>query len=133
MVVERMRMKVSELIRDLPISPSDCDVDIKGVTHDSRRVDRGDLFVALAGERHDGRAFVGEARERGAAAVLSAGGPPVEWRGPWLETKEPRRVLGQLAARIYGHPDRDLVMVGVTGTNGKSTVAALINFRRLHR
>lgn len=121
-------MRVSELIRDLPIVPAglDADVDVTGVTHDSRRVSAGDLFVALRGESFDGRQFVGDARERGAAAVLAVGEPPAGWRGPWLRTDEPRRVLGPLAARVYGHPERELLLAGVTGTNGKSTVAALI-------
>ncbi len=136
-------MKVSDLIRGLPIrviQPSDPDApsdqpsdrpsgqmpEVFGVTHDSRLVEKGDLYVALIGERFDGRTFAGEARRRGAAAILSAGGPPEGYSGPWLEAEDPRGVMGSLASRIYGHPDRELVMVGITGTNGKSTVTALV-------
>ena len=122
-------MKVSDLIRDLPISapgPPAPNIEVFGVTHDSRLVEEGDLYVALVGERFDGRAFAGEARRRGAAAILSSGGPPDGYAGPWLESRDPRSVMGPLAARIYGHPDRELIMVGITGTNGKSTVTALM-------
>lgn len=119
-------MRVSELVRDLPIEALEQDFEVTGVTHDSRKVRDGDLFVALIGGSYDGRAFVEEARERGAAAVLSVGDPPASYDGPWLRAGDPRAMMGLLAARLYEHPDRDLTMVGVTGTNGKSTVVALV-------
>ncbi len=119
-------MRASELTRDLPIATADPDFEVTGITHDSRRVVAGDLFVALQGERFDGRRFAGEAAARGAAAVLGAGPPPPGYPGRWLEADEPRRLLGPLAARLAGHPDRELLTVGVTGTNGKSTVVALV-------
>ena len=83
-------MKVSDLIRDLPIrpveppdpdDPNDLNIEVFGVTHDSRLVEEGDLYVALIGERFDGRVFAGEARRRGATAVLSSGAPPRRLRG----------------------------------------------------
>jgi UDP-N-acetylmuramoyl-L-alanyl-D-glutamate--2,6-diaminopimelate ligase len=119
-------MRVSELIRDLPISSIDTDFEVLGVAHDSRQVEEGDLFVALAGEQFDGRLFAEQASQRGAAAVLSSGDRPEGYTGHWLKANDPRQVLGPLAARIHGHPDRELLMVGVTGTNGKSTVVGLV-------
>jgi UDP-N-acetylmuramoyl-L-alanyl-D-glutamate--2,6-diaminopimelate ligase len=125
-------MRLAELIAGLPIEGAPAaDVEALGVTHDSRRVTTGDLFVALAGSRHDGRVFAAQAIERGAVAVLAAGPPPSGSEPlpagiPWLVAAEPRALLGVLAARAYAHPDQELVMAGVTGTNGKSTVAALI-------
>ncbi len=84
----------------------------------------GDLFVVWSGERADGRVHVPQAIERGAVAVI-AQGPPLAAPGtsapPWLQVARPRALLGPLAARLYGHPDRELALVGVTGTNGKST------------
>ncbi len=119
-------MRLSSLIHGLPVTAGAADPEVSGVQHDSRRVAPGDLFVALVGTHHDARTFAGEAAARGAVAVL-AGGPPFEDPGlPWLTTPDPRGLLGPLAARIYGHPDRELVVAGVTGTNGKSTVAALL-------
>jgi len=109
------------------------DPDIVGVTHDSRRVQPGDLYVALPGQRFDGWDFAAAAVTAGAVAV--AGAPPrtpalaadlTTLTVPWAALAEPRAGLAALAARVYGHPDRELVMAGVTGTNGKTTVALLI-------
>jgi UDP-N-acetylmuramoyl-L-alanyl-D-glutamate--2,6-diaminopimelate ligase len=103
---------------------------IVGVTHDSRRVRPGDLYVALPGQRFDGWDFAASAVAAGAVAV--AGAPPREpalaaaLTVPWAPLADPRAGLAALAARAYRHPDRELVMAGVTGTNGKTTVALLI-------
>jgi len=120
-------MLVSELIRGLPIERSGDDVDIQGVSFDSRRVERGDLFAAFVGERFDARKFVPDAISKGAIAVLAPTPSPAEHTGPWLVAAEPRAVVGALASRVYGHPDREMLMAGVTGTNGKSTIIELIS------
>ncbi len=120
-------MRLAELVEGLPVeAPAHLDLEIGGIAYDSRQVEPGDLFVAWAGQHADGRAFVGQAAERGAVAVLAAGPPPPRSPLPWLRTKAPRALLGPLAARLYAHPDRELVLVGVTGTNGKTTTAALL-------
>jgi UDP-N-acetylmuramoyl-L-alanyl-D-glutamate--2,6-diaminopimelate ligase len=122
-------MRLSELIAGLPVEIASGEarpVEVRGVTHDSRAVAPGDLFVAMVGERHDGRAFADSAVGRGAVAVLGTGGVPEGLPVPWLAAADPRRLLGPLAARAYGHPDRELLLAGVTGTNGKSTVATLV-------
>jgi UDP-N-acetylmuramoyl-L-alanyl-D-glutamate--2,6-diaminopimelate ligase len=119
-------MRLSELVRGLPISGNPGpDPEVTGVAHDSRAVAPGDVFVALVGQRFDGRAFAAAAVAKGAVAVI---GPASEAHHdvPRLVTDDPRGVLGPLAARAYGHPDRELVLAGITGTNGKSTVATLI-------
>jgi len=128
-------MRLSELLSELTglgleVAPSD--PEILGVAHDSRTVEPGDLYVALVGQKFDGRSFAGQAVERGAAAVLGplpADGIPAALRTagvPWVAAAEPRTLLGPLASRVYGHPDRELILAAVTGTNGKSTVATLI-------
>jgi UDP-N-acetylmuramoyl-L-alanyl-D-glutamate--2,6-diaminopimelate ligase len=132
-------MRLDELLRGLPVgggAPASVagaetvqavgTVEIRGLAYDSRRVEPGDLFVAWAGQHHDGRAFAAEAVGRGAAAVVAFGPSPAPTGVPWLVTEDPRALLGHLAARFYGHPDRELVLAGVTGTNGKSTVTALL-------
>ncbi|MFL6200045.1 MAG: UDP-N-acetylmuramoyl-L-alanyl-D-glutamate--2,6-diaminopimelate ligase [Thermoanaerobaculia bacterium] len=119
-------MRLSELCKEVLAMnlALTADPDIPGVAHDSRAVEPGDLFVALVGQRFDGRAFAPAAVERGAVAVVGPG--PASVDVPWIPVEDPRSVLGPLAAAVYGHPDQELVMAGVTGTNGKSTVATLI-------
>jgi UDP-N-acetylmuramoyl-L-alanyl-D-glutamate--2,6-diaminopimelate ligase len=125
-------MRLSELVAGLPVERCSRDletVEVRGVAHDSRAVAPGDLFVAMVGERHDGRAYADAAVGRGAVAVLGPSGPggvPEGFPVPWLTAADPRALLGPLAARAYGHPDRELLLAGVTGTNGKSTVATLL-------
>jgi UDP-N-acetylmuramoyl-L-alanyl-D-glutamate--2,6-diaminopimelate ligase len=124
-------MRLSELLRAFPFEVQgagepDVDPEIRGVTHDSRTVEPGDLYVAVVGQRFDGRAFAADAVGRGAVAVA---GPLPAGAGlgvPWLAVDDPRSILGPFAALVYDHPDRELVLAGVTGTNGKSTVATLI-------
>ncbi|MCZ6507623.1 MAG: UDP-N-acetylmuramoyl-L-alanyl-D-glutamate--2,6-diaminopimelate ligase [Acidobacteria bacterium] len=115
-----------DLIAELPITTAGPLPDVSGIAYDSRQVEAGDLFVALVGERCDGRAFAPQAVARGAVAVLGQGGPPSGLGAPWLQAENPRALLGLLAARLYGHPDQEMAMLGVTGTNGKSTVVELL-------
>jgi UDP-N-acetylmuramoyl-L-alanyl-D-glutamate--2,6-diaminopimelate ligase len=125
-------MRLSELMSGLAVSGSvEPDPEITGVTHDSRAVEPGDLYVALPGQRFDGRAFVPAAVAQGAVAVIGPAPADAAQAAqaagiPWLVTDDPRALLGPLAARVYGHPDRELILAGVTGTNGKSTVATLL-------
>jgi len=128
-------MRLAELVAGFPVappagSPQAGDVEVTGVGHDSRAIAPGDLFVALRGERYDGSAFAAQAASRGAVAALGEGPAPADLAIPWLAATDPARppraLLGPLAARAYGHPDRELILAAVTGTNGKSTVATLL-------
>lgn len=120
-------MRVSKVIDGLPIECSNGgDPDVSGITQNSRFVQEGYLFVALVGQTFDGRAFIPDALERGAAGVMSSGPPPPGYDRVWLIAKDPRWLIGPMAGRIYGHPDRDMLMIGITGTNGKSTVSYLM-------
>ncbi|MCA1618446.1 MAG: UDP-N-acetylmuramoyl-L-alanyl-D-glutamate--2,6-diaminopimelate ligase, partial [Acidobacteria bacterium] len=97
------------------------------VTHDSRRVAGGWLFVAIRGEKSDGNRFAGEVDGRGAAGVVSELERPADFRGGWIRVPEARRALALAAAEVHGHPSRELKLVGVTGTNGKTTTAYLVS------
>ncbi len=122
-------MTLGQLLFDLPIAaPPGAlwqELWIADVQHDSRRVGPGDLFVTWSGDRHDGRRFVGEAAERGAVAVIGHA-PAVPTPVPYLVTEHPRQLLAPIASRLHRHPDRELLTVGVTGTNGKTTVVSLV-------
>lgn len=136
-------MRLSKLVQGLPIRPAvrsnklgpEAEAtpdsialasEVRGVTHDSRQVRPGDLFVAVPGEVFDGRKFVPQAATRGAVAMLGRGGPPAGLDVPWLEADDPRALLGPLSCRVYDRPHEKLCLVGVTGTNGKSTIVTVM-------
>ncbi|WP_156157562.1 UDP-N-acetylmuramoyl-L-alanyl-D-glutamate--2,6-diaminopimelate ligase [Demequina pelophila] len=102
---------------------------LTGATVDSRAVEPGDLFCAMPGEHVHGAAFAAQAAERGAAAILTdrAGAPQARATGlPVLVATHPRRAAALAAAAIYGDPARDVPVIGLTGTNGKTTTSFLV-------
>jgi UDP-N-acetylmuramyl-tripeptide synthetase len=104
----------------------DADTKVLDVTHDSRQAREGWLFVAIRGEKSDGNRFVGEVSGRGAAGVVSELERPADFSGGWIRVPESRHALALAAAEVHGHPSRRLKLVGVTGTNGKTTTAYLV-------
>jgi UDP-N-acetylmuramyl-tripeptide synthetase len=104
----------------------DADAAVADVTHDSRQAAAGWVFVAIRGEKSDGNRFAGEVAARGAAAVVSEQPRPSDFRGAWIRVAEARRALALAAAEVHGHPSRELKLVGITGTNGKTTTAYLV-------
>ena len=102
---------------------------IRQVACDSRKVQKSALFVAIQGVATDGNLFARDAVSRGATAVLSATEAPTDWPReiPWLQVSEPRKALAIAAANFYGRPAKALKLVGVTGTNGKTTTTSLID------
>ncbi len=100
---------------------------VKAVAYDSRKAGPGSVFVALKGQKADGRAFAAQALGKGAAAVVAETEPPPDVRAPWIVVRDARRAMARLAAAFYGHPSRDLTVVGITGTNGKTTTAYLVS------
>jgi UDP-N-acetylmuramoyl-L-alanyl-D-glutamate--2,6-diaminopimelate ligase len=99
---------------------------ITGVAYDSRAVERGQVFVALKGEHADGAEFARQAIGRGAAAIVSEQAAPSGVDVPWAMVENARLALALLAAEFYGHPSREMRVVGITGTNGKTTTAYLL-------
>lgn len=102
------------------------DQQVAGLVYDSRKVKRGDIFFALPGTSTDGHGYVAEAVERGAAAVVLERKLPLTEDVTWIRVRNVRRTMGQWAAAFYSYPSRHMVMVGVTGTNGKTTVTYLL-------
>jgi UDP-N-acetylmuramoyl-L-alanyl-D-glutamate--2,6-diaminopimelate ligase len=102
------------------------DVAVTGIAYDSRAAAPGSVFVALRGEKADGASFAGQAIAKGAIAVVSAGVAPATCAAPWIRVPDDRLALAALSAAFYGHPSRDLRVVGITGTNGKTTCAYLV-------
>lgn len=120
---------LAELSGQLGVAAPEQTAEVTGITHDSRAVRPGDLYAALPGARAHGADFVTQAAGLGAVAVLTdpAGAERVAAAGlPALVVDDPRARMGELAATIYGHPGRDLLQIGITGTSGKTTTAYLV-------
>src|SRR5687767_11863524 len=99
---------------------------VGGIAEDSRLVQPGDCFVAVPGFKADARRFVAQAIERGASLVVTEGDAPPATGVPTVLVPSARAALGRLAGAYYGHPSRDLTLVGITGTNGKTTTSYLV-------
>jgi UDP-N-acetylmuramoyl-L-alanyl-D-glutamate--2,6-diaminopimelate ligase len=105
------------------------ELQVRQISNDSRKVQPGALFVAIHGLATDGNLFARDAATRGALAILSENAAPADWPKeiPWIQVNEGRKALATLAANFYGHPAKALKLVGVTGTNGKTTTTSLID------
>ena len=120
-------MTLADLLARLPRAEATADprLPVASVTHDSRAVQPGSLFVAIRGLAVDGNQFVDAALRKGAVAVVSeAAAPPGV---PWIQVPDAREALALLSAAVLGDPARALQLVGVTGTNGKTTTTYLID------
>ena len=119
-------MKLRTLLEGLPIlaQNADMELEITGVSYDSRRTKPGDLFVAVSGYATDGHKFIPMALQRGAAAVLCEHSMPED--APWIRVRSARAALAQLGVRWYGAPAKSMQMIGVTGTNGKTSITCLV-------
>lgn len=107
-------------------APASADVRVTGVTLRSQDVQPGDLFAALPGAATHGARFAADAVERGAVAVLTDADLPADLGVPVLVHGDPRAVLGEVAATVYGNPSEHLRVIGVTGTSGKTTTTYLV-------
>ena len=119
-------MKLKDLLAGIEVlaSTADPETEIPGVCYDSRKVQPGELFVAVTGYATDGHAYIGKAKAAGAAVVLCERVP--EEAIPYVQVKNSRRALAILGANFYRHPSREMTMVAVTGTNGKTTTTYLL-------
>ncbi|MBR1394961.1 MAG: UDP-N-acetylmuramoyl-L-alanyl-D-glutamate--2,6-diaminopimelate ligase [Prevotella sp.] len=129
-------MKLSELLKHVDVLSltGDAEVEITGVNIDSRRIENGHLFVAIPGTQTDGHRFISKAIEQGAVAVLCENVPAELAEGvTYVVVTSTEQCVGEVATQFYGAPSRRLKLVGVTGTNGKTTIATLLYnmFRKL--
>ena len=118
-------MKLNELLDGVALAARHVqDVECSGICCDTRDMTPGCLFVALPGYKTDGHRYIRQALEGGAAAVLCQ--RPPEGEGPWLVTEDTRAALAIASANWFGHPARELTLLAVTGTNGKTTTTYLL-------
>ena len=122
-------MKLKELLKDIPAiaTSGNEDVEITGVNIDSRRIKDGHLFVAMKGTQVDGHKFIPKAVELGAKAVLCEDMPEQKAEGVcYVQVASTEDAVGKVATIFHGNPSKKLKLVGVTGTNGKTTIATLL-------
>ena len=129
-------MKLEELLKKISVKTIEgpADVDIVGVDIDSRKVGPGHLFVAIKGTQTDGHQYIAKAIELGAVAILCEDMPAERQAGvTYVQVTSTESAIGPVATTFYGDPTSKLLLVGVTGTNGKTTIATLLYnmFRRL--
>ncbi len=130
-------MQLQELIEDTSIRTfaGQLDLEISNIHYDSRKIESRDLFVAMKGHAQDGHDFIGDAASRGAAAILSELPPEMTMKRlnrknnqipVLIQVADSRKALSQLAATFYGYPFRSMNLIGITGTNGKTTTSYLL-------
>lgn len=117
-------MKLSEIARELEVSFSGEDTEIGSIAYDSRQVQPGSLFCCLVGLVSDGHTFAAQAVERGAAALLCE--RALDLDVPQLIVPDGRKAMALAAACFYGHPEREMTMLGITGTNGKTSTTYMV-------
>jgi len=117
-------MRLPDLIDILPEAHSFRveDVIVSQITDDSRKVDSSSIFVAIKGEEYDGHDFIEQVIEKEPAAIVANRVRPAEYHGLWIQVFDTRQALAKLAAQFAGHPASAMGVIGVTGTNGKTTV-----------
>jgi UDP-N-acetylmuramoyl-L-alanyl-D-glutamate--2,6-diaminopimelate ligase len=125
-------MTLRELLHPAQVPPKIAGVEVTRIAYDSRKVAPGSLFFAFPGAKVDGRVFAAQAIEKGAVAVVSELEAPEGFASPWIQVRHGRQALATAAGRFYGHPDCRLHLVGITGTNGKTTTSYIVDsiFRR---
>ena len=122
-------MKLIEILEDSEVVAiaGDEGVEVSELTFDSRAVRKGSCFFAIVGERSDGHDFIAQAVASGASAVVCSRMPGQRAEGvTYVQVGETHEALGLMASAFYGHPSRELHLVGITGTNGKTTTATLL-------
>ena len=122
-------MKLNEMLRNItPLQViGDAEMEIKGVNIDSRKIQHGHLFVAVKGTQVDGHQYIDKAIEQGATAVLCETLPQTLAKGvTFVQVADTEDAVGKVATLYYGDPSKHLKLVGVTGTNGKTTIATLL-------
>ena len=121
-------MNLNSIVKNIKFSGSLDDREILYITHDSRKVKEGTLFIAIAGGKYDGHDYIFEAIDKGAIAVIANGRAPITKKVPILQVTNPRKIMSKIAANFYENPSKETKIIAVTGTNGKTTTTQIIDY-----
>ena len=121
-------MKLEKILKGVDIAEQTADtgMEIGELKYDSRQVQNGDVFVAITGYETDGHKYISKAIELGASAIVLEHVPEGGISVPYIRVDSSRRALAQMAANYFDHPADSMTMVGITGTNGKTTTTYLL-------
>ncbi len=121
-------MKLQEMLNGVKVLEhrGNMDIDVKGVNIDSRNVGKDEMFIAVRGTAVDGHSFIGKAIEQGASIIVCEEMPEEVKGVGYVRVENTEQVVGQIATNFYGNPTEKLKLVGVTGTNGKTTIATVL-------
>lgn len=120
-------MQLQALVKNIHYIGAPDEREIFAISYDSRKVKSGTLFVAIAGMQADGHDYIPQAIENGAVAILSNGRSPKIKTVPILQVRNPRLAMSQISAQFYGNPSKTMNVVGVTGTNGKTSITHIMH------
>ena len=120
-------MKLSKILKNIEHSGKYNDIDISNITYDSRKVKKNSLFIAISGENDDGHDYILEAINSGASAIIANGRAPITDIVPIIQVSNPRKAMSRIASNFYNNPSKNLNIIGVTGTNGKTTTTQIID------
>jgi len=120
-------MRLSKIVHNIDYRGKTDDREISYITHDSRKVKEGTLFIALKGIQSDGHDFIFDAIDKGAIAIIANGRAPITNKVPILQVSNPRKVMSQIASNFFETQKNNLKVIGITGTNGKTTTTQITN------
>ena len=120
-------MKLNEILNNIEYNGNADDREISSITYDSRKIKENSLFIAISGEQNDGHDYILEAINSGATAVIANGRAPVTDMVPIIQVKNPRKVMSKVASNFYRNPSKGLNVIGITGTNGKTTTTQIVD------
>jgi UDP-N-acetylmuramoyl-L-alanyl-D-glutamate--2,6-diaminopimelate ligase len=121
-------MNLQSILKNIKYQGEVDNIEISNITYDSRKVKEGSLFIAISGQNEDGHDYIYEAVNKGASAVIANGRAPVLDNIPIIQVSNPRKVMSKIAANFYNNPSKELNIIGITGTNGKTTTTQIIDY-----
>ena len=120
-------MNIKNILDGIDYNGNIKDIAINSISYDSRKINRGSLFVAIQGNNFNGHDYIDEAINKGAIAIITQNGLKNNYNTPTITVENTRKALSKISSNFYGNPSSKINVIGITGTNGKTTTTYLIN------